>query len=333
MFVRSFRGFKMSVEIEFKLTSIGKTDIANLLAGETLEVKKVYITDAQSGDNESYVSGLSGNIVFQGDVHGEILYEKNEVLYTKDEWDATMPSGTIPDTGLLHVEFFDDSENYYGGKTIAITYTKELEERILCIATGETASDELVVKHFSPLSLSLDLRFESAENISFENINLSFPPATEGRRGSVKLASSADVMAGTGSGVVTSQNLNTRLGDYVTLDTVRNELATAISTTSSIGAIRMFCVLFGQNTTSQNQIVEETSFTSSGVIDSGNNTHSVYFATLATDFVSGNGESGYIRSFHNTSTISGTWKVLNRVFLYNASSTSISFPFLAIRIA
>lgn len=209
----------MSVEIEFKLTSIGKTDIANLLAGETLEVKKVYITDAQSGDNESYVSGLSGNIVFQGDVQGEILYEKDEVLYTKDEWDATMPSGTIPDTGLLHVEFFDDSENYYGGKTIAITYTKELEERILCIATGETASDELVVKHFSPLSLSLDLRFESAENISFENINLSFPPATEGRRGSVKLASSADVMAGTGSGVVTSQNLNTKLGNYVTLDT------------------------------------------------------------------------------------------------------------------
>lgn len=211
----------MSVEIEFKLTSIGKTDIANLLAGETLEVKKVYITDAQSGDNESYVSGLSGNIVFQGDVYGEVLYEKDEVLYTKDEWDATMPSGTIPDTGLLHVEFFDDSENYYGGKTIAITYTKELEERILCIATGETASDELVVKHFSPLSLSLDLRFESAENISFENINLSFPPATEGRRGSVKLASSADVMAGTGSGVVTSQNLNTRLGDYVTLDTTQ----------------------------------------------------------------------------------------------------------------
>lgn len=211
----------MSVEIQFKLTSIGKTDIANLLAGETLEVKKVYITDAQSGEDEAYVSALSGNIVFQGNVHGEILYEKDDILYTKDEWDAEMPSGTIPDTGLLHVEFFDDSENYYGGKTIAITYTKELEERILCIATGESASDELVVKHFSPLSLSLDLRFESAENISFESINLSFPPATEGRRGSVKLASSAEVMAGTGSGVVTSQNLNTRLGDYVTLDTTQ----------------------------------------------------------------------------------------------------------------
>lgn len=211
----------MSVEIQFKLTSIGKTDIANLLAGETLEVKKVYITDAQSGEDEAYVSALSGNIVFQGNVHGEILYEKDDILYTKDEWDAEMPSGTIPDTGLLHVEFFDDSENYYGGKTIAITYTKELEERILCIATGESASDELVVKHFSPLSLSLDLRFESAENISFDSINLSFPPATEGRRGSVKLASSAEVMAGTGSGVVTSQNLNTRLGDYVTLDTTQ----------------------------------------------------------------------------------------------------------------
>jgi hypothetical protein len=242
----------MSVEIEFKLTSIGKTDIANLLAGETLEVKKVYITDAQSGDNESYVSGLSGNIVFQGDVQGEILYEKDEVLYTKDEWDATMPSGTIPDTGLLHVEFFDDSENYYGGKTIAITYTKELEERILCIATGETASDELVVKHFSPLSLSLDLRFESAENISFENINLSFPPATEGRRGSVKLASSADVMAGTGSGVVTSQNLNTKLGNYVTLDTHPLLQAGSSNIETPVGSIVWLSVQINDGSTPPN---------------------------------------------------------------------------------
>jgi hypothetical protein len=210
----------MSAEIEFKLTSIAKTDIASLLDGETIEVAKAYITNAQSGEDIPYVSGLSGTVVFNGVVHGEVLFEKDDVIYTQEEW-ADMPAGTIPDTGILHVEFFDDSENYYSGKTVAITYRKELEERILCLATVESSADELVVKHFSPLSFALDLRFDNADRVSFENINLSFPPATETRRGSVKVASSADVMSGTGTGVVTSQNLNTRLGDYVTIATTQ----------------------------------------------------------------------------------------------------------------
>jgi len=210
----------MSAEIEFKLTSIAKTDLASLLDGETIEVTKAYITNAQSGEDIPYVSGLSGTVVFNGVVHGEVLFEKDNVIYTKEEW-ADMPAGTIPDTGILHVEFFDDSETYYSGKTVAITYRKELEERILCLATVESSADELVVKHFSPLSFALDLRFDNADSVSFENINLSFPPATETRRGSVKVASSEDVMSGTGTGVVTSQNLNTRLGDYVTIATTQ----------------------------------------------------------------------------------------------------------------
>ena len=196
----------MSAEIEFKLTSIAKADISSLLTGETLEVVKAYITNAQSNPDTSYVSGLSGDDVFNGSVNGDVFYEKNGVIYTKEEW-AMQPAGTVPDSSFLHVEFFDDSENYYSGKTVAITYNKNLEERILCIATVESASEELVVKHFSPLSFSLDLTFDNADSISFDSINLSFPPATETSRGSVRIASISDVESGVGNGVIISQSL------------------------------------------------------------------------------------------------------------------------------
>lgn len=197
----------MSSEITFKLTSIAKSDLSNLLANESLQVTKVYLTDAQSNTNASYVSGLSGNIVFDSDVSGIIYYEKDGVIYEK----SAFPSGETPDDAFLHIEFFDISEDTYSAKTIAITYNKSNEERILCIATGSTSSDVIVDKHLMPLSFSLDLKFDDAAQIVFQNVNVIFPPATETIRGSVKLATNLDVLNGTGNNVVTSQNLQSRL--------------------------------------------------------------------------------------------------------------------------
>ena len=116
---------------------------------------------------------------------------------------------------------------------------------------------------------------------------------------------------------------------------IRNEIATAISTTSSIGAIRLFCIEFSPDQTVANYIAAGTTFTSSGVKDSGNLTHTPKFATFASSTLVINSQvnASMMRCFDHTETIYGTWKLLNRVYVFNKGNHANCIPFLAVRIA
>lgn len=116
---------------------------------------------------------------------------------------------------------------------------------------------------------------------------------------------------------------------------IRNEIATAISTTSSIGAIRLFCIEFSPDQTVANFIAAGTTFTSSGIKDSGNLTHTPKFATFASSTLVINSQvnASMMRCFDHTETIYGTWKLLNRVYVFNKGGHANCIPFLAVRIA
>jgi hypothetical protein len=116
---------------------------------------------------------------------------------------------------------------------------------------------------------------------------------------------------------------------------IRNEIATAISTTSSIGAIRLFCIEFSPDQTVANYIAAGTTFTSSGITDSGNLTHTPKFATFASSTLVINSQvnASMMRCFNHTETIYGTWKLLNRVYVFNKGNHANCIPFLAVRIA
>lgn len=174
--------------ITFYLTSIGKTTLAELELGTTITINRVIITDASSPLTITTPSGLSGNIVFSQSLEGVVIDSK------------------------LHLEFLDDTDNQYIGKTLAITFRKSGTEYIFALATD---GDGLFNKTPSLLQAVIEVQFDDADSITFQNTNVSFPPATTTRNGSVRLATASEITNKSGSGVITANGI----GAFVDLTT------------------------------------------------------------------------------------------------------------------
>lgn len=167
----------------FSLTNIGKSSLAELLVGETLEVVAVMITDA-------YTSNIS-DIVDAFDLDGNVLF-------------ASVISGTVSgDT--MHIEFADTSTTEYTAKTMAIGFLKDETNYILAVSTDAT---KLFQKGSMPLQAVIDVKFEDASSISFNSTSIAFPSATDASNGTVRYATAEEIASKTGNGVLTAGMLD-----------------------------------------------------------------------------------------------------------------------------
>ena len=172
---------------DFFLTDIGQSTLDNLLLGATITLTKIVVTNAYS-DRASVEtkSDLSGTIVFQQSITG------------------------IVESGAVHIEASDTTENEYTAKTIALIFNYGSTEYVFALASDDVTPQ--YVKTDASAQITIDSTFSNASSISFVNTNISFPTATELRNGSVKIASDSDISTKTGNGVITASKLSQIVG-------------------------------------------------------------------------------------------------------------------------
>ncbi len=167
----------------FNLTDYGKTSLAELLSGETLEITSVVITDSQT-------TGIS-DVETPDDLDGDRVF-------------SDTISGTVSgDT--MHIEFADTSTTEYTARTMAVCFTKSGLNKVFAVSTDAT---KLFQKGSMPLQAVIDIKFEDASSISFNSTSISFPSATDASNGTVRYATAEEIASKTGNGVLTAGMLN-----------------------------------------------------------------------------------------------------------------------------
>ena len=173
---------------DFYLTDIGQTTLDSLLLGATITLTKIVVTNAYSDRaNVETISDLSGTIVFQQSTTG------------------------IVESGAVHIEASDTTENEYTAKTIALIFNNGSTEYVFALASDDITPQ--YVKSEASAQIIIDSTFSNASSISFLNTNILFPTATESRKGSVRIASDAEISAKSGDGVITASRLSQITGD------------------------------------------------------------------------------------------------------------------------
>lgn len=168
---------------DFFLTDIGQSTLDSLLLGATITLTKIVVTNAYSDRaNVETVSDLSGTIVFQQSTTG------------------------IVESGAVHIEASDTTENEYTAKTIALIFNNGSTEYVFALASDDITPQ--YVKSEASAQIIIDSTFSNASSISFISTSVLFPVATETRNGSVKIASDSEISAKSGDGVITASKLS-----------------------------------------------------------------------------------------------------------------------------
>jgi len=168
--------------MNFVLTSVGKQALAEAASGDAIVLTKVYATDEASSTSIISPDNLSGDVVLEAEISGEVCVPLNADSY-------------------LHLEFYDDSTDTYVAKTLALIFIREEEEFIFAIAAD--AETGLFEKTPSILQAVIDVQFQNASSFSFEGQpDISFPSATTERNGTVRIATPEEIQTQTGTDVV-----------------------------------------------------------------------------------------------------------------------------------
>lgn len=169
--------------LNFTLTDIGKIALADATIGNQLTLQGVIITNGISSLNVTTPQDLTGSQVFTQEISGVVENQK------------------------VHVEFSDLTENFYSAKTVALTFIKNNTIYVFALSIPEEGETELFYKSIAPLVASIDLKFDNAENITFNDTNVLFPDASTTRKGKVRLATQQEIENKSGTSVVTADGL------------------------------------------------------------------------------------------------------------------------------
>ena len=173
--------------MNFVLTSIGKQALAEAASGDAIILTKAYATDEASSTSIISPDNLSGEVVLEATISGEVRTPLNSDSY-------------------LHLEFYDDSTNAYIAKTLALIFIKDDEEFIFAIAADSESG--LFEKTPSILQAVIDVQFQNASSFSFQGQpDISFPSATTERNGTVRIATPEEIQTQTGNKVVQTSDL------------------------------------------------------------------------------------------------------------------------------
>ena len=182
---------------DFKLTTIGRTSLADASLGNEIELKRVIITDGYNSNlSMETPSQLNGNVLYSEETLGKLFETK------------------------AHIEIKDTrSSETYTAKTIALTFEKNNSEYVFSFASD---SSMLFQKGTGAFIALIDVSFDTAPTITFGNTSVEFPPATDSTKGIVRFATQTEIQNGTGDGVVQANKLDSIIpDDYVDLSTVQ----------------------------------------------------------------------------------------------------------------